>query len=88
MTARNADAGGKAGVSAKRRPGRTADDSDRARQDLQAARFLVQTKKHSGRWIVFQRYRTREESDNAVRLLAWAGAIARVVEVKGSDALL
>jgi hypothetical protein len=45
----------------------------------QALPFVVLTKKHSGRFLVFGRYPDEIEARKVCRLLAWAGAVARIV---------
>jgi hypothetical protein len=41
--------------------------------------FVVQTKKASGKFFEYGRYGNEAEARNVCRLLAWAGAVARVI---------
>jgi hypothetical protein len=45
----------------------------------QAQPFIVQTKKHSGQFFEYGRYAHEAEARNVCRLLAWAGAVCRIV---------
>lgn len=47
-----------------------------------APMFIVYVRKTGGREIVFARYTTRDEAAHAVTLLRWAGAAARIEEVR------
>jgi hypothetical protein len=53
-----------------------------------AALYVVSTKKSSGEWMRFESYRERKDAQQAVDLLRWAGAIARVEVVRQRDVVL
>ena len=77
MTAGNADAGGKAGVSAKHGPSGTYGQHSHARQDPQP-RFVVVCTRHDGRERRWCAYADRDEAERVAAHLTAIGCPARV----------